>query len=409
MHRSCCAAALVVASVLVSNLANAQVVLTEAEALARLSAESPRLRALRAEIDLARADVLAASRFPNPRVTLSREGVAGVTEDFFLVSQALPVTGRRSLETSAAQALVRGTTYRVADLERRARAELRLAFARLREYQVREEQLAASVRELRELADILLRRERAGDAAGFDRLRAEREVLDAEADLAGAASGRAAAQAGLVVFFRPGIEPLSVRVSTESGPPRPLPTADELAARAEGFRGELLALQQEVEAARLSAQAASRRNIPEPEVVAGVKTSDAAGHDRGGVVSIIATVPLFDRSRPERARAQAVERRALAELELRRSTIRAEVISLREIVAQRRRAAETYRADAVTRSDELRRIARVSYDDGERGILELLDAYRAAAAARVRLADLDAAAARAEIELEFVSGWENLR
>lgn len=408
MRRSCCATALVAASVLVSDVAG-QVVLTEAEALAHLSPESPRVRALRAEIDLARADVSAASRFPNPRVTLSREGVAGVTEDFFLMSQPLPVTGRRTLETRAAQALVRGATYRVADLERRARAELRLAFARVREHQLREQELATSVGELRELADILLRREQAGDAAGFDRLRAEREVLDAEADVAAAASARVEAQAALVAFFWPAVDPLTVRVVMDQRAARPLPTTDELVARAEGSRGELLALQQEVEASRLSAQAASRRNIPEPEVVAGAKSSNAGGSDRGGVVSVIAALPLFDRSRPEKARAQAFERRALAELELRRSSIRADVASLREIVLQRRRSAETYRANAVTRSDELRRIARVSYDAGERGILELLDAYRASAAARVRLAELDAAVARAEIELEFVSGWENLR
>jgi cobalt-zinc-cadmium efflux system outer membrane protein len=52
------------------------------------------------------------------------------------------------------------------------------------------------------------------------------------------------------------------------------------------------------------------------------------------------------------------------------------------------------------------RIAQVSYDAGERGILELLDAYRSGAAARTRQVVLDNAARQAEIELEFVSGWE---
>ena len=57
-------------------------------------------------------------------------------------------------------------------------------------------------------------------------------------------------------------------------------------------------------------------------------------------------------------------------------------------------------------SGEVERIAQVSYDAGERGILELLDAYRTSSSARVRQAALDAAAREAEIELEFVSGWE---
>jgi outer membrane protein TolC len=55
---------------------------------------------------------------------------------------------------------------------------------------------------------------------------------------------------------------------------------------------------------------------------------------------------------------------------------------------------------------DVERIAQVSYDAGERGILELLDALRVSSSARVRQAALDAAAREAEIELEFVSGWE---
>ena len=72
----------------------------------------------------------------------------------------------------------------------------------------------------------------------------------------------------------------------------------------------------------------------------------------------------------------------------------------------RRRAADRYRASALRASDDIERIAQISYDAGERGILELLDAYRTSGLARVRLATLEAVARTAEIELEFVSGWE---
>ena len=41
--------------------------LTESEALTRLSADGPRVRALQAPIEVTRADVLAADRWPNPR------------------------------------------------------------------------------------------------------------------------------------------------------------------------------------------------------------------------------------------------------------------------------------------------------------------------------------------------------
>ena len=42
--------------------AGAQTVLTESDAIARLSPDSPRVRAIRSGIELARADVVAASR-----------------------------------------------------------------------------------------------------------------------------------------------------------------------------------------------------------------------------------------------------------------------------------------------------------------------------------------------------------
>ena len=47
--------------------------LTEAEALARLSPDSPRVRAIRSDVDVARVDMLAANRWPNPRLTVDRE------------------------------------------------------------------------------------------------------------------------------------------------------------------------------------------------------------------------------------------------------------------------------------------------------------------------------------------------
>ena len=68
--------------------------------------------------------------------------------------------------------------------------------------------------------------------------------------------------------------------------------------------------------------------------------------------------------------------------------------------------ADRYRAVATASADGLERIAQVSYDAGEQGILELLDAYRSGSSARTRQAALDAAVRHAEIELEFVSGWE---
>ena len=103
------------------------------------------------------------------------------------------------------------------------------------------------------------------------------------------------------------------------------------------------------------------------------------------------------------ARAAQAEARA----EAFRLTLRGQVGALREAVTQRRAAADRYRIETMEATARIERIAQVSYDAGERGILELLDAYRLGTSARVRQAALDLAVRQAEIELGFATGWES--
>ena len=380
--------------------------LTESDALSRLSQESPRVRAIRSSVEIARADVLAAQRWPNPRLTIDRESVAGVTEYLTMVAQPLPITGQRGLEVQAATTLADASSNRADDAIRRARADLRLVFAQLVATQVREREFTRARDQFRELADILAKREAAGDAAGFDRLRAEHEVLDLDADRAAAIADRVRAQAALAGFFAGTIDSAQIIAVERSNPPNVIPAADTLVARAESTRGELLALQKEVEAAQFAARAADRRLVPEPEIVAGTKSSTVGAGDIGSVVSVQASLPLFDRGHPEHALALARSKQAQARIDAFRQTLRADITALLAAIQERRQAADRYRSAAVDNANQIERIARVSYDAGERGILELLDAYRTAALARIRQASLDLAVREAEIELEFVSNWE---
>lgn len=402
--RTWCVAAALVS---LARLAAAQTVLSEADALARLSADSPRVRAIRSAVDVARADVIAAGRWPNPRFTFNREAVAGVTENMFLVTQPLPISGRRGLDVSAASALVAASGLRAEDEIRRVRAALRSAYADLVSAQVREAEVTRARDRLRDLAGILARRETAGESAGYDRLRAEREVMDLEAERAAARADRARAQAGLAGFFAvPGDVTSLVAVVPDPTARPSVPPVDELVAHADTVLPELAALRQDIESADFAERAAGRRPIPEPEVVAGTKSSTLAGGDLGSVLSFHFTVPLFDRARPEQALAQAHRAQADARVAAFESSLRAQVAALHAIVLERRQAADGYRVSMAAGASQLERIAQVSYDAGERGILELLDAYRSGSAARTRQAALDAAARQAEIELELVSGWE---
>jgi cobalt-zinc-cadmium efflux system outer membrane protein len=416
MHRAALCAALAVAFAPLS--AGAQsLMLTESDALARLSPDSPRVRAVRSEVELAHVDVLAAGRWPNPRVNWDRQSVAAVTEHYFTVSQTLPITGRRGLDVSARTALAAASSSRADDEVRRLQSDLRLAFAELVAAQTREQELVRAAARLRELSDVLARREQEGDAAGFDRLRAEREALDIDADLVVARSERASAQARLAGFFGERVDPFEIRAVGRSGRVEAVPPLDALLERAEIARGELVAFGHEVEAARLSARAAERSLVPEPELFLGTKSSTAASGGVGSavtigeaavgpVVALHATIPLFDRARPERALAVARSVQAESRAAAFRAVLRGQVAALRDAVVQRGAAAERYRKEAVARAVQIEQIAQVSYDAGERGILELLDAHRTRATAGIRQAELDFAVRQAEIELAFASGWE---
>ena len=141
-------------------------------------------------------------------------------------------------------------------------------------------------------------------------------------------------------------------------------------------------------------------------MIAGTKSSSFGTGDVGSVIGVQATIALFDRGQPERAGAQARASQAQARIAAFRIALRAEIAGWRAALVERRAAAERYRASAVSGAEQIERIAQVSYEAGERGILELLDAYRTRSTARVRLAALDAAVREAEIELEYVSGSE---
>ena len=65
-----------------------------------------------------------------------------------------------------------------------------------------------------------------------------------------------------------------------------------------------------------------------------------------------------------------------------------------------------YRTGSVEPAAELVAIAEAAYQEGEYGILELLDAHRVALGARLRFLELAAAARRAAIELDRAVGGE---
>ena len=425
--------------------------LSEVEAVARMRAEYPQAAALRFGVREFAADARGRTLSPNPAVAYTREEAGAAVDDFLLVSQELPLRGRRLLLGEAAGHAV---SARAAEADARLLAvetELRLVFADLLLAQERVRSLEAGAGRLDGLIAVLRTREEQGEGSRFDRLRAEREAAEVDADRALADIARRQAQARLAAFFAEGTDPDGLTAAGRLDDY--LPPASAPVPPPEG-RHDYRALGLEAERWGVEGRAARRLRLPSAQVTGGLKRSIGPGPTGAGlgstgaglgltdtglrstgtglgstgagfgstgaglgstgaglgstgvgfVLGASVSVPLFDRGQAQAARASAARARVEAERQVLAARIAAEVRAASAAAVGERELADRYLAESVARADELVAIATAAYEEGEFGILELLDAHRVSLRANLRSLDLSASARRAAVELNRAAG-----
>ena len=394
--------------------------LTEKQAL-QLLRESPHYRELQSRVAVTRAAAMRGTLFPNPSAGVEVE-TAGRT-DFYRFEQRLSLNGRRRLLRQAGKSAV-AATQAEADYELRGiEAEVRRAFYQLTHAQGQQKSIERSLEELQELARILRAREQAGEGSKFDRLRAEREIVERETEAAEAALMIARARGRLAEYLGAGIgtgigaDGLVAEGALDPG--YTLPSLPDVLMTALETRSDYRIGKARLEQLRIEAEAADRRRIPDPVITAGFMRAQkralpvdsfrtGAVFRNGAVLGVSIDLPLFDKGQVEkqlalaksertRARQQVLERRILAE-------VRAEFEALR----LRRQLAADYWERSGRKAAELRGIAEFAYQEDELGILELLDSYRVSQRARLRLLELQAAAKLAEVDFDRAIGKEML-
>lgn len=386
---------------------SAALTLTEADAIRRLMAEDPRLRSLQAVVDEVRATQAERSYWPNLSLTYAREHVARSTDVFWLARQELPVSGRLAYLRTAG-----GLATEVAEADVRFQAlqlqtEVRHAFATLLVAQEREAILRRALDDLQALIVLLRAREDAGEGSTYDRMRGERARADLEADLAAAAIARTAARGTLAVYLGPGVTPDRLVAAGPLAPPAPPRPVEALVAQAQAARGDYRAAELAVGRYQAERQAAARLVVPTPTLSGGLKRSGTEGLARSGYeFSFDLAVPLFNRGQAAVALATAQSARADAQRIWLRTRIETEVRTAHAVLLVEQNRAAQYGRAAVDVSEPLAKIGRVAYEEGELGILELLDAEQQALDARLRAIDLTVAARRAAIDLDRIVGQE---
>ncbi len=381
--------------------------LTEERALERMRAEHPHLQALRLGVREIEADARERSVLLNPTAGYTREDTGLGVDDFLLVSQELPLRGRVGLLREAAARTGEAAGARAEAARLAFETRLRLAFTDLLLAQERAAALQTGVGDLGRLVGVLRAREREGEGSRFDRLRTEREVADVETDLTAAGIDRATAQARLASFLAPGTDPDGLSAVGRLLDGAAVPSAGALLTRALAQRQDYRALALGENRWTLERRAAERLRLPATAVTAGLKRSGVSrARESGYVVGATLAIPLFNRGQQQVARAEAARARTGAEREALRTRIEGEVRAAHAEASRYRVLAERYRRESLEPAAELAGIAAAAYEEGEYGILELLDAHRVVLRARLRLLELSAAARRAAVNLDLAVGSE---
>ncbi len=380
--------------------------LTESDVVARALRRAPLTDIVQGAVVAEEGRGRAASAYPNPAFTYSREqtfGTFGTREDYLSLSQTIDLGNRRGLYGEAGAVRARAA-QREGDVARLSiAADARRRFYDVLYCQLRLTALESWAAHVREALAIVTRREHRGDVAAYDRRRLEREQAVATGRLATEQAALERSRARLSAI----LGETGVRLSLTG---MLLPEADPAAAQAlraaSTSRPDFAALNLRVEASSLDRTAASRWWVPDLRLEGGWKGVDlgANGRTDGFLLGASLSLPLWDQSsglaRFAEGEAQADRGRSA----LLRSELDGELGGARTVAVHLRRAAAEFRDQAHSASGDLVRMTSLGYEGGELSVLELLDAYRGAADDELTALDMQNAARRARIDLDQLTG-----
>jgi cobalt-zinc-cadmium efflux system outer membrane protein len=369
-------------------------VLTLAGAIQEALTFDPSVRADAESVRQAQADVVTASRPPNPTLSVSKTLIPlgttltpelqggppqldiglGYPLDWFLF-------GKRSAAIASAQLGLDGARAAHDDFVRRKRAEVAVAFVDVLEAKDLLDLARLDAQDLDRIQSIAEQRVSIGGAAPVEvdriavaTLEARRELRRREAALLvtrsalAALLGRTGADAEFEVDGRLEIE----------APPSP--ETSVLAADAEAARPDILAGKRALERASADVHLAQRIGWPEltPRVGYTRQYQEAIGFPDVSLygVGVDLTLPLFDRNQGNVSRAVSVRSQRELELAATLRTLRAEVVQAASEYRVAREAALTEDRAQLDAARRVRERMQSAYEIGGRPLLEVLDAQR---------------------------------
>jgi cobalt-zinc-cadmium efflux system outer membrane protein len=382
--------------------------LTETEAVRRALSLPARTDIWQAQVAGAKAQALSRGAWPNPQVQYTREQTfeteQALSEDFILLEQTLPLSGRRGLLADAARRRGEAVRFEALAQSRRIGLRVRTVFFQALYRQRRMEVRLQWLQRMEEAEKALAQRVDAGESAPYELERLRKEIAEIQASTAvdQAFLDRRHTDLAALMGMTSAEADQNLRLSGQLLP-EALPTDEQLRAAIQN-RPELAAARERIEAARLETKAASRWWVPEPTLTGGYKGADSGNIDgdrfHGFVAGIALSVPVFNQREGERKTADAALVRAESRQRLIERRLNAEVLGLAQPARRLKAASKAYQTQGVERAQHVLEMAQNAYFSGEVGILELLDAYRGAVDSQLRILELSAESRDLQIELQ---------
>jgi cobalt-zinc-cadmium efflux system outer membrane protein len=388
---------------LAATAAYADAPLTEGTVVRLAKENDPRAQALRMETALAQAELMEENLYPEPVLGWEREHLPTTpseVEDTISLTVPLEVSGRRGVRRALARTEVAERLGAAAKSQNQIVRRALLLFYTALAANERAALAKRSVNQLMEAARVLRRRREVGTASGYEEHR-----LQLAAELAKSALNEAEAEAhalrhelALVLGLDPNRTELRGQLALGAAPGS-LSSPDRLSARPSlGFAKTSLA---EARAAQDSAESAW---VPAMALTGGLRRVDSDAVRYGYVAGVSISLPVFSSGRHWRARAEARAGVAAARLRATQRDARIESARAKAELTLAIRQLRQIEDVMLERVERLERAALSGYREGQRSVVELLDAQRMRTQVEQRQIDFSLRARHAEVRLRAARG-----
>ncbi|MDX1693806.1 MAG: TolC family protein [Ketobacteraceae bacterium] len=374
--------------------------MTENDIVERGISDSVFKAGIEARLAQAQGKVAASGRWQNPTVEFSRETLdvpGGSSEETSIwIEQRINIAGVKRLESDMAELNLDSVKAQLQVAERSWVNLLRRRFYALLATGVKLEHLDVQLSQLKSVASIVAKREAKGDASRFDLQRINQQLAMMLSEKSMMLSDFNIQQDQL--FSALELQPQSIAGDL-------LPSQDVSSDFDPESHPDILALAARKQTFLTEAKAADRSRWPELTLAIGHKEVSEPGQDAdGNMLAVGVEIPLFSGSDAQQQIASAQAHQAQADLiRLRRELNAGYVAVLRQYQTLKETAEALAFAEEKTQPS-LSRLAELSYQAGELGVMELLGAYQSDLETRLRFVDTALAARQAYIQLQQFRG-----